>query len=102
MKSLIKWLQGKKTYLISIGWIIYGVLYTGFHTHKWTSFGGAITYLFSGAGAITLKAGLARYSLNIVEAILGTTPQSVEAQVANAVEVNASIVSSENQSTPVA
>lgn len=54
MANLMKWFQGKKTYLMTIVWIVYKIG----GSSGWWSENAAIETLIIGSGAVALRAGV--------------------------------------------
>jgi hypothetical protein len=76
LKAFEKFLQGYKTYCIALATAVFGVLYTGFHTHQWSTFGGAWDYVFSAAGLAAIRAALATHTSAVVDAIFASSNAS--------------------------
>lgn len=76
LKLFEKFLKGYKTYLVTFGAIVYGVLVTGFSQHHWTSIGGAWTWVFSASGVAAFRAAFAVHSQQVISALLGLGNQS--------------------------
>ena len=86
LKAFEKFLQGYKTYLTAIAIALFGVLYTGFHTHQWSTFGGAWDYIFSAAGLAAIRAALATHTSAIIDALSASgTASTVVSPVAPSV-----------------
>jgi hypothetical protein len=66
LKAFEKFLQGYKTYLLSIASIVYGVVVMGYQQHQWTTLGGAWTWVFSGSFIAALRAAFAVYVSNLL------------------------------------
>ena len=69
-------LAGKKTYIVALATGLFGILYTGFHTHQWTTLGGAWDYLFSAAGLAAIRAAFATHTSAVINAILSSSNAS--------------------------
>ena len=76
LKAFEKLLQGYKTYATALAVALFGILYTGFHTHQWSTFGGAWDYLFSAAGLAAIRAALATHTASVVDALFASSNAS--------------------------
>ena len=56
--KILEWLKGKKSYLVGLGVIVYGVYQHYFGTHlSWPE---TMDYIFGGSGFMTFRAALAK------------------------------------------
>lgn len=59
LNAFERWLTGKKTYIVAVATVVYGVLEQGWAQHHWTSVAGAWSWVIAGGGLASLRAALA-------------------------------------------
>lgn len=66
LNAFEKFLIGKKTYILAVVWVAYGVLEQGWRQHHWNTLGGAWEWVLSGGGVAVLRAAIAEIQVLLV------------------------------------